>query len=224
MRAPALLVLLALTASVFGAGDAKRGAQVFRQCLACHSSAVGEHLTGPSLAHVFNHPAGSAAGFLRYSDALKRSAFLWDEATLDKWLANPARLLPGTSMTFPGIKERQAREDVIAYLKALDQGKAPESSGAMGGMARPRMDLKNAPPAGQVRSITYCGDTYTVETADGKSEKVWEFNLRFKTDASKFGPEPGKPVVIGAGMQGDRAAIVFASPDEIGKAIRQACR
>jgi cytochrome c len=124
-------------------------------------------------------------------------------------------------MTFPGIKERQAREDVIVYLKALDEGKAPQPAQ---GMARPKMDLKNAPPAGQVRSITYCGDTYTVETADGKAEKVWEFNLRFKTDASKFGPEPGKPVVIGAGMQGDRAAIVFASPDEISKAIRQACR
>jgi cytochrome c len=217
----ALCVLLVVAANAFAAGDAKRGAQVFRQCLACHSSAPGEHLTGPSLAHAFNQKAGSAEGFQRYSDALKRSALVWDEATLDKWLANPARLIPGTSMTFPGIKERQAREDVIVYLKALDEGKAPQPAQ---GMARPKMDLKNAPPAGQVRSITYCGDTYTVETADGKAEKVWEFNLRFKTDASKFGPEPGKPVVIGAGMQGDRAAIVFASPDEISKAIRQACR
>jgi cytochrome c len=219
-------VLMMLAANVFAAGDAKRGAQVFRQCLACHSSVEGEHLTGPSLAHVVNHKAASAEGFQRYSDALKRSAWVWDEATLDKWLANPARVLPGTSMTFPGIKERQAREDVIAYLKALDEGKAPqpvEGSGSRMGMARPRMDLKNAPPAGQVRSITYCGDTYTVETADGKAEKVWEFNLRFKTDASKFGPEPGKPVVIGAGMQGDRASIVFASPKEVSEFIQSVC-
>jgi cytochrome c len=94
----------------------------------------------------------------------------------------------------------------------------------MMGMARQKPDLKEVPPAGQVRSIKHCGDTYTVETADGKSEKVWEFNLRFKTDSSKLGPAPGKPVIVGAGMQGDRASIVFASPNEIAKSIRQACQ
>ena len=93
----------------------------------------------------------------------------------------------------------------------------------MMGMARQRSDLKTAPPAGQVRSIKHCGDTYTVETADGKAEKVWEFNLRFKTDSSKLGPAPGKPVVVGAGMQGDRASIVFASPREISESIQQTC-
>ena len=76
---------------------------------------------------------------------------------------------------------------------------------------------------GQVRSIKHCGDTYTVETADGKVEKIWEFNLRFKSDSSKLGPAPGKPVVVGAGMQGDRASIVFASPKEISGTIKQSC-
>ena len=85
------------------------------------------------------------------------------------------------------------------------------------------LSLKNAPPAGQVRSIKYCGDTYTVETADGKVEKIWEFNLRFKSDSSKLGPTPGKPVVVGAGMQGDRASVVFASPKEISDTIKQSC-
>lgn len=88
---------------------------------------------------------------------------------------------------------------------------------------RQKADLKTAPPAGQVRSIAHCADTYTVETADGKSDKVWEFNLRFKTDSSKLGPAPGKPVIVGAGMQGDRASIVFSSPKEISESIRQAC-
>ena len=85
------------------------------------------------------------------------------------------------------------------------------------------IDLKNAPASGQVRSIKYCGDTYTVETADGKAEKVWEFNLRFKSDSSKLGPAPGKPVIVGAGMQGDRASIIFSSPGEISGAIKQSC-
>ena len=183
-------------------------------------------MTGPSLAHVPGRKAATAEGFLRYSDALRRAGVTWSDAMLDKWLASPERLVPGTSMTFPGIKESQARQDVIAFLKAVDEGKAPPAAkGGRGmmGMARPKMDLKNAPPSGQVRSVSYCGDTYTVETADGKSEKVWEFNLRLKTDSSRLGPAPGKPVVIGAGMQGDRASVVFASPKEISEFVRQSC-
>ncbi len=208
-----------------GAGDAKRGAQLSGQCMACHSLQPGEHLTGPSLAHVWNHKAGTTEGFMRYSDALKRSSIKWDEKTLDQWLANPAQLVPGTSMTFAGIKDRRARQDLIAFLKSVDENRAPPAArGGMMGMARQKPDLKKAPSAGQVRSITHCGDTYTVETADGKTEKVWEFNLRFKTDSSKLGPAPGKPVIVGAGMQGDRASIVFASPDEMAQSIRQACR
>ena len=208
------------------AGDAKRGAQLFGQCMACHSVQLGEHQTGPSLAHVWNRKAGTTAGFMRYSDAVKQSGVTWNETALDKWLANPAQLVPGNSMTFQGIKDPQARQDVIAYLKAVDEKKAPPAAkggGGMMGMGRAKLDLKNAPPAGQVRSIKYCGDTYTVETADGKVEKIWEFNLRFKSDSSKLGPAPGKPVVVGAGMQGDRASIVFTSPSEISDTIRSSC-
>jgi cytochrome c len=218
--------LVAVPAAALAAGDAARGAQVFRQCAACHSTVADEHLTGPSLAHVWNRKAGTAGGFMRYSDALKRSAVTWSEATLDKWLAAPEKFLPGNSMTFAGVRDAQARQDLVAYLKAVDENKAPPAAkggGGMMGMARPKADLKNPPPAGQVRSIKYCGDTYTVETADGKTEKIWEFNLRLKSDSSKLGPAPGKPVVVGAGMQGDRASIVFASPKEISETITPSC-
>jgi cytochrome c len=221
---PVWLFLLVAPAAM-AAGDAKRGAHLFGQCMACHSIQPAEHQTGPSLAHVWNHKAGSVEGFMRYSDALKRAEITWNEAALDKWLASPAQMVPGTTMTFPGIKERQARQDLIAYLKAVDENKAPPAAkgGGMMGMARQKTDLKNAPPAGQVRSIKYCGDTYTEETADGKSEKVWEFNLRFKTDSSKLGPRPGQPVAVGAGMQGDRASVVFASPKEISEFVKASC-
>ena len=223
----AALALLAVSSVVLGAGDAKRGAQLFRQCMACHSVQPGEHLTGPSLARAAGRKAGAAPGFQRYSDALKRSGVTWDDAALDKWLASPEKFIPGNSMTFPGVRDLQARQDLIAYLKAAAESKAPKTESKGGGMmsmTRAKADLKNAPPAGQVRSIRYCGDTYTVETADGKVEKIWEFNLRFKSDSSKLGPAPGKPVVIGAGMQGDRASIVFASPGEISKTIRESCQ
>jgi cytochrome c len=221
-------VLLASLASLgwselaFGAGDPKRGAQVFQACAACHSVERGEHLTGPSLSGILGRKAGTAEGFLRYSDAMKRSGVVWSEANLDKWLADPSQFVVGTSMTFAGLQKSKDREDLIAYLKAVSEGSAPAGSGRarMGGG---RANLKNAPPPGQVASISHCGDTYTVTTADGKTDKVWEFNLRFKTDSSRLGPPPGKPVVVGAGMQGDRASVVFASPKEISEFIKPSC-
>ncbi len=208
-------------------GDAKRGAQAFRLCAACHSVQPGEHLTGPSLAHIWQRHAGTVEGFHRYSDALKRSEITWNPATLDEWLADPSGFIPGTTMTFAGMKQGKDRQDLIAYLKAVAGGKAPAQArrggrGMMGMGNRP-MNLRSSPAEAQVTSIKHCGDTYTVATADGKSEKIWEFNLRLKTDSSKMGPPPGKPVVIGAGMQGDRASIVFASPKEIGQAIKESC-
>jgi cytochrome c len=201
------------------AGDAQRGARAFRQCIACHSTMPGEHLTGPSLAHVWNGKAASAEGFPRYSDALQKSRLVWNEATLEKWLASPEALVPGTSMTFAGIRDAKQREDLIAYLRAVSAEKSP-SVEARGGR---RLDLKTAPPQGRVSAVKHCDDTYTISTADGRTQKIWEFNLRLKTDSSKYGPAPGKPVVLGAGMQGDRASLVFARPDEISAFIKDSC-
>ena len=220
-----VFLLGSLPALALAAGDAKRGSQIFGQCAACHSAAPGEHLTGPSLAKVWNRKAASAEGFSRYSEALKHVDLVWSEATLDRWLANPEELAPGTSMTFPGIKEAKDRKDLIAYLRALSEGKAPSPEPSRGGMMMQsrKTDLKRAPPSAQVVSIGYCGDTYTVKTADGQTNKVWEFNLRFKTDSSKYGPLPGKPVIVGAGMQGDRASVVFASPRDISELVKPVC-
>ena len=183
-------------------------------------------MTGPSLAKIWNKKAASAEGFSRYSEALKRADAVWNEATLDRWLVQPEKLVPGTSMTFPGLKEAKDRQDVIAYLRAVSEGKAHQAQQggrAMMGMRREKLDLRKVPAEGQVTSITHCGDTYTIGTADGKNQKIWEFNLRFKTDSSKLGPLPGKPVAVGAGMQGDRASVVFASPKEISEFIKQSC-
>jgi len=126
MKSLCLLVAASsLSLSAIAAGDAARGAQLFRQCAACHSIAPGEHLTGPSLAHVWNRKAAGAADFLRYSEALKRSGVTWNDATLDAWLAGPEKVVPGNSMTFPGVRDAEARQDLIAYLRAVDEKKAP---------------------------------------------------------------------------------------------------
>src|SRR2546425_6736764 len=132
------------------AGDPKHGAQVFQACMACHSVKPGEHLTGPSLAHVWNRKAGAVEGFLRYSNALKRAGVVWNDASLDKWLANPEQFIGGASMTFPGVRESKDRRDVIAYLRAVSEGKAPSAESHRGGMMMQagKADLKKAPPAG----------------------------------------------------------------------------
>jgi len=212
----------------WAAGDAARGAAVFQQCAACHSTRDGEQLTGPSLAGVWERKAGSLADFHRYSDAMKRTNVVWNATTLDKWLANPDAFIPGTSMTFPGLRDSNARQDVITYLKAVSEGKAPavarrNGGGMMMDTQSPHINLKAAPAEGQVMAIKHCADTYTVTTADGKDNKVWEFNLRLKTDSSRLGPNPGKPVIVGAGMRGDRASVVFAAPSEISGFITTRC-
>src|SRR6266704_3545748 len=128
-------------------GDAARGVKVFPACVACHSVKPGEHMTGPSLAHIWNRKTGTVEDFLRYSDAMKKANVVWTETNLDKWLANPQRFLPGTSMSFTGIQETKDRQDVIAYLQSVSEGKAPV--GARQGMMGRKNNRKQAPPEGQ---------------------------------------------------------------------------
>ncbi|HET9628664.1 MAG TPA: hypothetical protein VFP14_04190, partial [Novosphingobium sp.] len=70
----------------------------FAQCAACHSTVPGKHGIGPNLAGVYGTKAGEIPGYT-FSPALKASGLTWDDATLDKWLAGPMKLVPGTKMT-----------------------------------------------------------------------------------------------------------------------------
>ena len=216
----ALLVCLSAALPAYAAGEATRGVRFFHPCAHCHSIVPGEHLIGPSLAKVFNRKAATVEGFTRYSPALRDSGKVWDAETLDKWLASPAQFIPGNTMEFPGIRNAQVREDLIAYLKAVSEGTAPPLPKRE---APQQLDLRKAPPEGQVRSIKLCKDSYTVETADGHREKVAESSLRFTTDSSKLGPAPGKPVVIGAPRREEGGIVIFASPDEISRFIKRSC-
>lgn len=218
-----VLAPMALAASAPLAGDPGRGAQVFGQCAACHSLEPGLHLTGPSLANIWGRKAGTVDGFARYSEALKKAGIMWDEATLDGWLKDPQAFIPDNLMTFPGIKDDRQRADLIAYLKAVSTGGQVAQAPRGGMMARRPVDVKGLDPNRQVRAIRYCGDTYYVTTAAGETLPFWEFNLRFKTDSSQDGPRKGEPVLLRAGMMGDRAFVVFSSPEEISAAIQRRC-
>ncbi len=172
--------------------------------------------SNPSVAGVWGRKAGTAAGFVRYSDALKQSGVVWHEWHLDAWLKNPAAAVPGNEMDFPGIPDARTRADLLAYLRVV-------SSGRVSAPDRGLPDLKEAGAGSQVTAIRYCGDTYRLTMADGKTHAFWELNLRFKTDGSAEGPSAGKPVLVGTGMRGDRAAVVFSRPEEISGFIRRQC-
>lgn len=205
-------------------GDPDRGANAFRQCVACHSLEPDRHLSGPSLARIWGRKAGTATGFPRYSKPLKDARLVWNEQTLDAWLKDPQALVPNNLMTVPGIDDPRERADLIAYLKALSEGSRSQG-GPEGGATktRPMPDPKAAARQRQVSAIRYCGDTYHITTVTGETIPFWEFNLRFKTDSSSDGPAKGRPVLIRAGMMGDRAFLVFASPEEISAMIDRKC-
>ena len=82
-------------------------------------------------------------------------------------------------------------------------------------------DLKLSGPTRQVRSIAYSRGAYSVTTADGKTAFFLESDLRFKIDSSELGPDDGKPVIMPAGTEGDRAWLFFSSPHEIGGLIER---
>jgi cytochrome c len=109
--------MLASLPAPYNAGDVEHGKQVFGQCRSCHSIAKGgPNMIGPDNYAVVGRKAGSHEGFA-YSDALKSSGITWDAPTLDKWIENPRQLVPGTKMSFAGIKDHQSRIDLIAFLR-----------------------------------------------------------------------------------------------------------
>lgn len=211
-------LVLSIAAPALGAGDSIKGARAFGACAACHSMEPGRHLTGPSLAGIWGKEAARARGFARFSPVLKRAGIVWNESSLDAWLANPQEMVPGNYMLFGGIADAGIRADLIAYLRAASEGKAPPTRRAF-----TLPDLKQAPSSALITRVRHCGDTYFVTNGENQTIPYWEFNLRFKTDSSASGPAAGRPVLVSQGMQGDRAQLVFARFEEISAFIREEC-
>jgi cytochrome c len=128
--AKALLVSIGAAACVVAAvlqpaafavtGDAVRGERSFQRCFSCHSVDPNERakLQGPSLYKLLGRPAGAVAGF-DYSQAMKAKAatgLMWDAGTLDRYIADPEEVVPGTAMSAAPLRDEQERADIIAYL------------------------------------------------------------------------------------------------------------
>ena len=114
------LSLLLCTNAFAQPGDPKAGRIVYgnASCIACHS--FGCNRQGPLLKGVFGRSAAAVPDFPGYSEALRKSGIVWDAANLDRYLADPAKTVPGTTMTLGQVKDAKQRRDLIAFIRTED--------------------------------------------------------------------------------------------------------
>jgi cytochrome c len=99
--------------------DVDAGAAKFGECVACHTiSKNGPPATGPNLYGVFGQPMGQHSPRFGYSAAMRDAKGKWDAATLNAWIENPQKVVPGTRMQYPGLPDPLDRADLIAYLRS----------------------------------------------------------------------------------------------------------
>ncbi len=120
MMTAAAAVAITASANIADAQDVTAGQHQFNKCLPCH--AIGpdaENKIGPELNGLDGRHSGSVPNY-SYSDANKNSGIVWNEATFKQYIKNPAAMVPGTKMTFAGIKNEQDVNDLWAYVKQFD--------------------------------------------------------------------------------------------------------
>ena len=110
------LMLIALPNAALAEGDAKKGKKVFKKCRSCHSLEAGKNGIGPSLNGIIGKAAGTAEGYDNYSTALVESGITWSEEELRKFVTSPTEKIPGTKMSFGGLKREKDKDNLLAYL------------------------------------------------------------------------------------------------------------
>lgn len=101
-------------------GDVARGEKIFKgRAAQCHTASQGgANGVGPNLFGLVNRKSGTVPGFA-YSKANENSGVIWTPEVLDVYLENPKKFMPGTKMSFAGLKKPQERADIIAYLESM---------------------------------------------------------------------------------------------------------
>ncbi len=117
LRSTLAAAIILAASSTVRAADVAHGQQVFQACAACHSPHPGGDL-GPDLAGVVGRKAGSRDDY-RYSNAMKRASFVWDEAKLHAFIHDPQQTVKGTRMPYDGMANDGDVDDLVAYLATL---------------------------------------------------------------------------------------------------------
>jgi cytochrome c len=113
------LVILPGPITLAQAQDAEAGKALFKSiCSLCHENIKNKNRVGPSLYGVVDRHTGVVPGYA-YSEANTNSGITWTEDALFIYLENPQGMVPGTKMTYAGLKDPKKRSDLIAYLKTL---------------------------------------------------------------------------------------------------------
>lgn len=120
---PVALALAAFAAATSVSAAQQAGELVFNNaCRTCHTVKQGDNRLGPSLAGVIGRKAGSLNEYT-YSDAMKKSGVIWDEATLDRFIENPDAVVGGNNMKpYTGMTSKEDRAAIVAFLKAQSGG------------------------------------------------------------------------------------------------------
>ena len=105
-------------ATILASADVDAGARVYRKCSACHKLEPGENGTGPSLYGIVGRTKASSAGY-GYSETLASMGGDWTPEDLNAFLEKPSDYVPGTSMSFSGLKKVEERANLIAYLATI---------------------------------------------------------------------------------------------------------
>lgn len=114
----AAAMLMASSGTATAGGDAIHGQVLYKtMCMSCHS--IDYNGVGPAHKGVFGRKAGGVADY-SYSPAVKASPIVWSEKTLEQWLTNPEKLIPGQKMGYM-VPSAQDRSDLIAYLQQAAQ-------------------------------------------------------------------------------------------------------
>ncbi|MGI8524615.1 MAG: copper-containing nitrite reductase [Pseudolabrys sp.] len=155
-------------------GDVAAGKLVFRKCQACHSLEPGKNGLGPSLSEIVGKKASSVANY-NYSPAMKGSGLTWDVATLDTYLSDPQKSVPGNKMPFPGLKTENERNAVIAFLAAgpTPAAVAPAPAAARAPAAAAPPATATAPTGQPAGSIYVPGLRYTLRTGIAEGRMVF---------------------------------------------------
>lgn len=150
-------------------GDIAAGKLVFRKCQACHSLEPGKNGLGPSLAGIIGKKASSVSNY-NYSTAMKSSALAWDAATLDRYLSDPQKVVPGNKMPFPGLKTENERSAVISYLASTS---SPGTAAAPPAVAQRVPAAPSAAPSTQAGTSYVPGLRYTLRTGIAEGRMVF---------------------------------------------------
>jgi nitrite reductase (NO-forming) len=151
-------------------GDPAAGKLVFRKCQVCHSLEPGKDVLGPSLAGVIGRKSGAEPSYA-YSPAMKGANLTWDAKTLDAYLDDPQKFIPGNKMPFPGLKTSQDRADVIAYLAAPAASAAVQPTPPPAAAQQPSAQPQTNAPA---PSVAYIPDAkYTLRSGIAEGRMVY---------------------------------------------------